>query len=72
MHAATDQHSLERKNVITFFRDSFFNRIVFLWNSLPAHGMYLDFFLQKQSVFSGMPEVAEGKGCNWLTRGHTP
>jgi hypothetical protein len=21
---------------------------------------------------SGMPEVAEGKGCNWLTRGHTP
>ena len=21
---------------------------------------------------TGMPEVAEGKGCNWLTRGHTP
>ena len=21
---------------------------------------------------SGMPEVAEGKGCSWLTRGHTP
>jgi hypothetical protein len=20
----------------------------------------------------GMPEVAEGKGCNWLTKGHTP
>ena len=22
-------------------------------------------------VDSGMPEVAEGKGCNWLTKGHT-
>ena len=21
---------------------------------------------------TGMPEVAEGKGCNWLTKGHTP
>jgi hypothetical protein len=25
-----------------------------------------------ETVQPGMPEVAEGKGCNWLTRGHTP
>ena len=24
------------------------------------------------ALMAGMPEVAEGKGCNWLTRGLTP
>jgi hypothetical protein len=27
---------------------------------------------EKSLLVTGMPEVAEGKGCNWLTRGHTP
>jgi hypothetical protein len=35
--------------------------------------MYMELIrITTQPMQAGMPEVAEGKGCNWLTRGHTP
>jgi hypothetical protein len=34
-------------------------------------GISLDSIIVEGSC-TGMPEVTEGKGCNWLTKGHTP